>query len=43
MASMHEFEKKINAAVYFTKTKQGKSDIWKQFLTVTEKNGKELN
>ncbi len=40
---MHEFEKKIKAAVYLTKAKQGKSDIWKQFSTVTEKNGKELN
>ncbi len=38
---MHEVEKKIKAAVYLTKAKQGKSDIWKQFLT--EKNGKELN
>ncbi len=38
--SMHEVEKKIKAAVYLTKAKQGKSDIWKQFSTVTEKMGK---
>ncbi len=25
----NEVEKKINAAVYLTKAKQGKSDIWK--------------
>ncbi len=43
MESTHEVEKKIKAAVYLTKAKQGKSDIWKQFSIVTEKNGKELN
>ncbi len=36
MESTHEIEKKIKVAVYLTKAKQGKSDIW-------EKNGKELN
>ncbi len=41
MDLMHEVEKKIKAAVYLTKAKQGKSDIWKQFSMVTEKNGKE--
>ncbi len=35
--SMHEVEKKFKAAVYLTKTKQGKSDIWKQFSIVTGK------
>ncbi len=39
----HDIEKKIKASVYLTKAKQGKSDIWHQFSTVTEKNGKELN
>ncbi len=37
---MHEVEKKIKVAVYLTKVKQGKSDIWKQFSTVTGKMGK---
>ncbi len=41
MDLMHEVEKKIKAAVYLTKAKQGKSDIWKQFSMVTEENGKE--
>ncbi len=36
-------EKKNKVSVYLTKAKQGKLDIWKQFSTVTEKNGKELN
>ncbi len=40
--STHEVEKEIKAAVYFTKAKQGKSDIWKQFSIVTEIKG-ELN
>ncbi len=43
MESKNEVEKKIKVTVYLTKAKQGKSDIWKQFLTFTEKNGKELN
>ncbi len=42
MESTHEVEKEIKAAVYLTKAKQGKSDIWKQFSIVTEKKG-ELN
>ncbi len=37
MESTHEVEKKIKAAVYLTKAKQDKSDIWKQFSIVTEK------
>ncbi len=37
-----QVEKEIKAAVYLTKAKQGKSDIWKQFWIVTEKKG-ELN
>ncbi len=40
MESMHKVDKKIKAAVYLTKVKQGKSDIWKQFSIVTEKMGK---
>ncbi len=39
MESMHEVEKKIKAAVYLKKAKV-KSDIWKQFSTITEKIGK---
>ncbi len=31
MESTHKVEKEIKAAVYLTKAKQGKSDIWKQF------------
>ncbi len=42
MKSTHEVEKEIKAAVYLTKAKQVKSDIWKQFSIVTEKKG-ELN
>ncbi len=38
--STHEVEKEIKAAVYLTKAKQGKSDIWKQFSIVTEKKGR---
>ncbi len=43
MVSTHKLEKKIKAAVYLTKVKQGKSYIWKQFSMVTEKNWKELH
>lgn len=39
--SIQEVEKKIKAAVYLTKAKQGKSDIWKQFSFVNGKNEKE--
>ncbi len=42
MESTHKVEQEIKAAVYLTKAKQGKSDIWKQFSIVTEKKG-ELN
>ncbi len=43
MESTHEVEKKIKAALYLTKAKQGKSDIWKQFSIITEKIWKDLN
>ncbi len=42
--STHEVEKKIKVAVYLTNAKQGsKSDIWKLFSIITEKNRKEFN
>ncbi len=40
MKSTHDVERKIKVAVYLTKAKQGKSDIWKQFSSVNEKMGK---
>ncbi|KAL2091651.1 hypothetical protein ACEWY4_013914 [Coilia grayii] len=41
--STNEVEKNIKQGVYTTKTKQGKSDIWKQFSVVCDKEGKELD
>lgn len=35
--------RKLKRLIYLTKTKQGKSAIWKQFSIVTEKNGKQFN
>lgn len=39
----NEVEKKLKQGLYNRKNKQGKSDIWKSFAIVCDKDGTELD
>jgi len=41
--SINDMERKLKEGLYSTKTKQGKSDIWRSFSMLCDKDGNKLD